>query len=158
MHSISIFISRWMLYLLYYLSRWIVSYIGIFLISGTFVVLRTVRFPITQTHPAKVMLTIRAGQMIATSVLLNINVTFGTILRMGAYIISLGWKKWVKLSFKLQIKINCFYLFLNHLHTLWAISWWFGNLSEHDNLIRNESKMSYCKIYKWPFSAANRGF
>jgi len=49
--------------------------VWILLVSRTFVILRSVRFPVSKTHPAKVVLTVVTLHMIAAAVFLNADVT-----------------------------------------------------------------------------------
>lgn len=59
----------------------LVRNIWIFLVARTLVVLGTVSLPVTETHPAKVVLAVEALHMIAAPVLLDADVTLGTVLR-----------------------------------------------------------------------------
>lgn len=61
--------------------------IRIFFIPRAFVVLRTMCLPISEAHPAKVVLAVEALHVITATVLLDADVTLGTILRVSAYVI-----------------------------------------------------------------------
>ena len=50
--------------------------VRVFLIPGTLIILRPMIFPISETHPAEVMFTIVALHMIASTILLDADVTF----------------------------------------------------------------------------------
>lgn len=53
--------------------------VGILLVPRTFVILGTVRLPVAQTHPTKIMFTIKALHVIAAAIFLNTNMTFRTV-------------------------------------------------------------------------------
>lgn len=44
-------------------------------------------FPVTQTHPTKIMFTIVTLHMITTAILFNANVTIGTVFCVSTYVI-----------------------------------------------------------------------
>ena len=58
----------------------LVSDIRILFVPRAFVILRSVTFPVTQTHPAEIVLATEALHMIAAAVLLNAYMTLGAVL------------------------------------------------------------------------------
>lgn len=58
----------------------VVHQIKIFFIATALIILRAMTFPIAQAHPAEVMFTGATLHVIATSIFLYANLTFGTVL------------------------------------------------------------------------------
>ena len=61
--------------------------VGVFLVARTLVVLGPVRLPVPETHPAEVVLAVKALHMIAAPVLLDADVTLGAVLRVRADVV-----------------------------------------------------------------------
>lgn len=61
--------------------------VRVFLVPRALVVLGTVRLPVPQAHPAKVVLTVEALHVVAAAVLLDADVTLWTVLGVGADVV-----------------------------------------------------------------------
>lgn len=64
-----------------------VGNVRIFLIPRTFVVLRPVRLPIAEAHPAEVVLAVEALHVVTAAVLFDANVTLRAVLRVGTDVV-----------------------------------------------------------------------
>lgn len=65
----------------------LIRYIWIVFVPGTLIILRTVRLPITQTHPAKIMFAIVTLHVITTSIFLYTNVTLWAVFGIGTNVV-----------------------------------------------------------------------
>lgn len=64
-----------------------VGYVRVLFVAGTLVIFRSMSFPVSKAHPAKIKLAIIALHVIATSILFYTYVAVGTVLRMGTDIV-----------------------------------------------------------------------
>lgn len=75
------------LYTAYLRVHRLVGNVRVFLVPRALVILGTVRLPVPQAHPAKVVLAVEALHVIAAAVLLDADVTLGTVLGVGADVV-----------------------------------------------------------------------
>ena len=65
----------------------LVGNVWVFLVPRALVILGTVRLPVAEAHPAKVVLAVEALHVIAAAVLFDADVTLGTVLGVGADVV-----------------------------------------------------------------------
>lgn len=64
-----------------------VGYVRILFVTGTLVIFRSVSFPVSKAHPAKVELAVVALHVVATPILFYTYVAVGTVLRMSTDVV-----------------------------------------------------------------------